>query len=179
MRQRPSGRWVAEIKDSSQKLRLWLGTFDAPEDAALAYDKAARLLRGRNAKTNFPSNNHGSFMNTFEENCTMLRKNPRLCELLQYHTVMKKKPKCSSSSIGINWWRDQNTREELGSVSFDVMVEDTIVCSSSKEDGVEQDDQISDQNPESNKNNKLCPLSLGNSKVYSSVVVAPSFSASH
>ncbi|RWR80731.1 ethylene-responsive transcription factor RAP2-13-like protein [Cinnamomum micranthum f. kanehirae] len=59
VRQRPSGRWVAEIKDSSQHIRLWLGTFDTPEEAARAYDEAARALRGENARTNFatpPSN---------------------------------------------------------------------------------------------------------------------------
>ncbi|MCD7468655.1 hypothetical protein HAX54_007047 [Datura stramonium] len=80
VRQRPSGRWVAEIKGSSQKLRLWLGTFDRAEEAALAYDSAARLLRGRNAKTNFK--NQG-ISKPHEE------KNPRLYQLLK-HAIMKK-----------------------------------------------------------------------------------------
>ncbi|KAG8391756.1 hypothetical protein BUALT_Bualt01G0220100 [Buddleja alternifolia] len=57
VRQRPSGRWVAEIKDSSQRVRLWLGTYDTPEEAARAYDEAARALRGENARTNFSVSN--------------------------------------------------------------------------------------------------------------------------
>lgn len=44
---------MAEIKDSSQRARLWLGTYDTPEEAARAYDEAARALRGENARTNF------------------------------------------------------------------------------------------------------------------------------
>lgn len=53
VRQRPSGRWVAEIKDTTQKIRMWLGTFETAEAAARAYDEAARLLRGAEARTNF------------------------------------------------------------------------------------------------------------------------------
>ncbi|KAA8515998.1 hypothetical protein F0562_019177 [Nyssa sinensis] len=60
VRQRPSGRWVAEIKDSSQRVRLWLGTYDTPEEAARAYDEAARALRGENARTNFAAVNPNS-----------------------------------------------------------------------------------------------------------------------
>lgn len=53
VRQRPSGRWVAEIKDTTKKIRVWLGTFETAEEAARAYDEAACLLRGSNTRTNF------------------------------------------------------------------------------------------------------------------------------
>jgi len=53
VRQRPSGRYVAEIKDTTQNIRMWLGTFETAEEAARAYDEAATLLRGSNTRTNF------------------------------------------------------------------------------------------------------------------------------
>lgn len=96
VRQRPSGRWVAEIKDTTQKIRMWLGTFETAEEAARAYDEAACLLRGSNTRTNFIT--HVSFDSPLASRIRNLLNNKKEASKQQQQRQQKEVNASSTSS---------------------------------------------------------------------------------
>ncbi|GLJ10391.1 hypothetical protein SUGI_0127330 [Cryptomeria japonica] len=54
VRRRKWGKWVSEVRMPKSRARIWLGSYDTPQQAARAYDCAVYCLRGSQAKFNFP-----------------------------------------------------------------------------------------------------------------------------
>ncbi|KAI4995402.1 hypothetical protein ZWY2020_035305 [Hordeum vulgare] len=100
VRKRPWGKYAAEIRDSTRNgARVWLGTFDTPQAAALAYDQAAFALRGPAAVLNFPVNRVQQSLEVLGLGTASAAAgdSPALA-LKRRHCMRKRKPKNSKTS---------------------------------------------------------------------------------
>ncbi|XP_010934659.1 ethylene-responsive transcription factor ERN1 [Elaeis guineensis] len=127
VRQRPSGRWVAEIKDTTQKIRMWLGTFETAEEAARAYDEAACLLRGSNTRTNFIT--HVSTDSPIASRIRKLLDHKKLSKIgsQPQHTTSNSQSYCASTpatSLSTSTSSSTITTESSGSTSTAALVHD-------------------------------------------------------
>ncbi|CAG7866949.1 hypothetical protein IGI04_038583 [Brassica rapa subsp. trilocularis] len=112
VRQRHWGSWVAEIRHPLLKRRIWLGTFETADEAARAYDEAAVLMSGRNAKTNFPLRNNSTIDTS--ESKTDISASASASSSLSSILSAKLRKCCKSPSPSLTCLRLDTTSSHIG-----------------------------------------------------------------
>ncbi|XP_047318926.1 ethylene-responsive transcription factor ERF003-like [Impatiens glandulifera] len=131
VRQRHWGSWVSEIRHPLLKTRTWLGTFESAEDAAQAYDEAARLISGPTAKTNFPFNQstHHSLTTKFLSPALIAKL--QRCQIASLD-IIKKNTSANEGQLCENFW------ENTASCSSRVEREDLKEVKQLEDDDIEE-----------------------------------------
>ncbi|KAE8767341.1 Ethylene-responsive transcription factor 1B [Hordeum vulgare] len=111
VRKRPWGKFAAEIRDSTRKgARVWLGTFNTPEAAAMAYDQAAFSVRGAAAILNYPVDRVQESLRTLALRPDTAGGSPVLA-LKRRHSIRKRSPnKAKKTTAGATILAPTNTK---------------------------------------------------------------------